>query len=140
NTANTSQMSVHGSGRALDIMIPTDHGDADNGVGDAIANWLITNSHTIGVQYLIWDHTQWSASRSTGRVRPYTGPIPHIDHIHAEITIEPSREETPFFTGASTTPTSPAPPAPTTPALSARFIGQGTDAATDTSGAAQFTA
>lgn len=140
NTANTSQMSVHGSGRALDIMIPTDHGDADNGVGDAIANWLITNSRTIGVQYLIWDHTQWSASRSSGRVRPYTGPIPHIDHIHAEITLTASREETPFFTGAATTPTSPAPPAPATPALSARFIGQGTDAATDTSGAAQFTA
>src|SRR6185369_9310993 len=131
NTANTSQMSVHGSGRALDIMIPTDHGDADNGVGDAIANWLITNSHTIGVQYLIWDHTQWSASRSTGRVRAYTGPIPHIDHIHAEITIEASHMETAWFNGGSVTPTSPAPTPPATPALSARFVGQGTDAAAD---------
>lgn len=140
NTANTSQMSVHGSGRALDIMIPTDHGDADNGVGDAIANWLITNSRTIGVQYLIWDHTQWSASRSTGRVRAYTGPIPHIDHIHAEITIEASREQTAWFTGASVTPTDTTPPPPATPALDARFIGQGTDAAADTTGAAQFTA
>lgn len=139
NTANTSEMSVHGSGRALDIMIPTDHGDADNGVGDPIANWLITNSHTIGVQYLIWDHTQWSASRSTGRVRAYTGPIPHIDHIHAEITLPASREETPFFGGAAVTPTQP-PATPPTPALSARFVAQGTDAAADTTGAAQFTA
>lgn len=140
NTANTSRMSVHGSGRALDIMIPLDHGDADNGVGDAIANWLIANSRTIGIQYLAWDRTQWSGSRSTGRVRPYTGPIPHIDHIHAEITLVASRQGTPFFTGASTTPTSPPPSTPTTPALSARFVAQGTDAANDTTGAAQFTA
>ncbi len=139
NTANTSRMSVHGSGRALDIMIPTDHGDADNGVGDAIANWLITNSQAIGVQYIVWDHTQWSGSRSTDRVRPYTGPIPHIDHIHAEITLPASRQQTPFFGGGSVTPPSP-PPAPPTPALSARFIGQGTDAAADETGAAQFTA
>lgn len=100
NTGNTSRMSVHGSGRALDIMIPTDRGDADNGVGDRIANWLIAHSREIGVQYLIWDRTQWSASRSSGRVRAYTGPNPHIDHIHAEITEEASRLETPFFRSA----------------------------------------
>ncbi len=140
NTANTSRMSVHGSGRALDIMIPTDHGDADNGVGDAIANWLIANSHAIGVQYLIWDHTQWSASRSTNRVSAYTGPIPHIDHIHMELTIDASHEGTPFFTGGATSPTSPPPTPPPTPALSAHFIGQGSDAAADTTGAAQLTA
>lgn len=98
NTANTSQMSVHGSGRALDIMIPKDGGEADNDVGDRIGNWLIANSTAIGVQYLIWDRTQWSGSRSTNRVRVYTGPSPHIDHIHAEITLPASREETPWYT------------------------------------------
>lgn len=138
NTANTSKMSVHGSGRALDIMIPLDGGDADNGVGDPIANWLIANSTTIGVQYLVWDRTQWSASRSTDRVRPYTGPIPHIDHIHVEITLPASRQETAFYTGGATTPTMPEAPPPT-PLVDARFVGQGSTAAPDTTGAAQFT-
>ncbi len=105
NTANTAKMSVHGSGRALDIMIPMDSGAADNDVGDRIANWLIANSSEIGVQYLIWDRTQWSGSRTTNRVRRYTGPNPHIDHIHAELTLSASREETPFYRlGGITTP------------------------------------
>lgn len=137
NTANPLKMSVHGSGRALDIMIPLDHGAADNGVGDAIANWLIANSTEIGIQYIVWDRTQWSGSRSTSRVRPYTGPNPHIDHIHAEITLPASREETPFFGGGSTTPPPPPPP-PAVPALDARFVGQGSTAAPDSTGAAQF--
>jgi hypothetical protein len=139
NTANPAKMSVHGSGRALDIMIPLDGGDADNGVGDRIANWLIANSSTIGVQYLVWDRTQWSGSRSTDRVRPYTGPNPHIDHIHVEITLSASRQETPFYTGAPTTPTTPEPPPPPLPPLDARFVAQGSTAAPDPTGAAQFT-
>lgn len=138
NTANPAKMSVHGSGRALDIMIPLDGGDADNGVGDPIANWLIANSSTIGVQYLVWDRTQWSGSRSTDRVRPYTGPNPHIDHIHVEITLEASRQETPFYTGAPTTPTTPEPPPPV-PAVDARFVAQGSTASPDPTGAAQLT-
>jgi uncharacterized protein (TIGR03382 family) len=139
NTANTSKMSVHGSGRALDIMIPLDGGDADNGVGDPIANWLIANSSVIGVQYLVWDRTQWSGSRSSDRVRPYTGPNPHIDHIHVEITLPASRQETAFYTGGTTTPTMPEPPPPPAPLVDARFVGQGSSAAPDPTGAAQLT-
>src|SRR5690606_21579333 len=36
NTANLSKTSMHGTGRALDIMIPTHRGDADNGKGDPV--------------------------------------------------------------------------------------------------------
>jgi hypothetical protein len=139
NTANPAKMSVHGSGRALDIMIPLSSGAADNDVGDEIANWLIAHSTEIGVQYLIWDRTQWSGSRTSDRVRPYTGPNPHIDHLHVEITLEASREETAWYTGGgSTEPVTP--PEPARPQLDARFVTQGADAATDTTGAAQYTA
>ena len=140
NTANPAKMSVHGSGRALDIMIPLSAGAADNDVGDEIANWLIEHSSEIGVQYLIWDRTQWSASRSSDRVRAYTGPNPHIDHLHVEITLEASREETPWYTGGgSTEPVGPPPPPPP-PQLDARFVAQGSDAMPDTTGVAQHTA
>ncbi len=112
NNNNTSKMSVHGSGRALDIMIPVEDDDADNGVGDPIANWLIANSTLIGVQYLGWDHTQWSGSRSTGRVRPLTGD-PHVNHIHVELTLEGAARMTRFFTEG---------PPPTAPLLDGVFV------------------
>src|SRR5688572_13642167 len=49
NTANAAETSVHGTGRALDVMIPLDSGAADNGIGDEVANWLVVNSSAIGV-------------------------------------------------------------------------------------------
>ncbi len=108
-------------------------------MGDPIANWLIEHSSEIGVQYLIFDRSQWSASRSSDRVRAYTGPNPHIDHIHVEITLEASRQETPWYTGGgSTDPVMP--PEPVRPQLDARFVTQGSDAMTDTTGVAQYTA
>ena len=100
NTGNTAEMSVHGTGRALDIMIPTIGGDADNTTGDAIAHWLMVNSRTIGVQLIIWDRTVWSPSRAPGnRVRAYGGPHPHQDHLHIELTARAGRRETAYFSG-----------------------------------------
>ena len=98
NTGNTSRMSVHGTGRALDIFIPTIGGDADNTVGDEVAHWLMRNSRRIGIQYIIWDRAQWNGSRSPGnRVRGYTGPNAHVDHLHVEITLAASKGQTDFF-------------------------------------------
>ena len=85
NTANTSQTSVHGTGRAIDVFIPTTGGQADNTRGDAVANWLVTNAQRLGVQYIIWDRTQWNGSRSGDKVSPYGGPHPHHDHLHVEL-------------------------------------------------------
>ncbi|MDO9020936.1 MAG: hypothetical protein Q8S73_00390 [Deltaproteobacteria bacterium] len=85
NTANTSQTSVHGTGRAIDVFIPTTGGQADNTRGDVVANWLVTNAQRLGVQYIIWDRTQWNASRSGDKVSPYGGPHPHHDHLHVEL-------------------------------------------------------
>lgn len=100
NTANSQQTSVHGTGRALDIMIPTIGGQADNTVGDQIANWLITNSAALGVQYLIWDRTEYTTSGGT-RVRNYTGPNPHVDHIHMELQGATASNSTLQMPGAS---------------------------------------
>ena len=42
-------MSMHGTGRALDIMIPRVGGKADASVGDPIAGWLIHTAAALGV-------------------------------------------------------------------------------------------
>ncbi|MEZ4470245.1 MAG: hypothetical protein R3F60_05465 [bacterium] len=99
----SSGMSVHGTGRALDIFVPLSGGAADNDLGDPIANWLVEHASEIGVQLIIWDRTIWSGSRSP-RDRQYTGEHPHHDHLHVELTPAASRRETPFFTGGGTPP------------------------------------
>ncbi len=100
NTATPSETSVHGTGRALDIMISTVGGKANGAVGDRIANWLVENAQAIGVQYLIWNRVRWSGGYAAGRkVAPYTGPNPHIDHIHAEINNAAATRSTPWFQG-----------------------------------------
>ncbi len=97
NTANTAETSQHGTGRAIDLAIPTRHGDADNARGDPVANWLVANSSRIGVQLVIWDRTVWVGYLATPKARRYTGPDPHADHIHVEINLAGAARATPFF-------------------------------------------
>lgn len=95
NTADTARMSVHGTGRALDLMIPKRGGNADSVRGDVIANFLVTNASKIGVQLIIWNRTVWRANGTNAA--PYGGPHPHDDHIHVELTNQAARKQTPWF-------------------------------------------
>ncbi|MCB9595107.1 MAG: hypothetical protein H6719_20485 [Sandaracinaceae bacterium] len=100
NTADTSRMSVHGTGRALDIYVPLAGGDADNSLGDPIAHWLIEHATEIGVQLIIWDRTKWNISYSGRKDREYGGTHPHHDHLHIELTSAGATGATPWFRGA----------------------------------------
>jgi hypothetical protein len=99
NTANSSEMSVHGTGRALDVFIPTIGGKADNTRGDKVANWLVKHSEEIGVDLIIWDRSIWRANGTNES--PYGGPVPHVDHLHVEITTEAAAGKTPWFMAGS---------------------------------------
>ena len=92
-------MSVHGTGRALDVFVPLDGGRADNDLGDPVANYLVENAETIGVQLVIWDRTIWNGSRRGDQARAYGGAHPHHDHLHIELTPAAGRLQTPFFSG-----------------------------------------
>ena len=96
NTADLSRMSVHGTGRALDVFIPRIKGGADNERGDKVANWLVRNAQSVGVQLIIWDHSIWRANGTNDG--PYGGPIPHEDHIHVELTIESAAKTKQWWT------------------------------------------
>ncbi len=111
NTADGSKTSVHGTGRALDIMIPTTGGRADNDKGDLIARWLIENAAEVGLQYIIWDRTSYNSSRSGTKYRTYTGPNPHVDHLHVELNLEGANRRTSFYGGTPTPRTTPPTPA-----------------------------
>lgn len=86
NTASPSRMSIHGTGRALDIFIPRSGGAADNTAGDKVANYLVANAQALQIQYIIWDRTKWRSNGTNDA--SYTGPNPHTDHLHVEITEE----------------------------------------------------
>jgi len=125
NTADTSQLSVHGTGRAIDIMIPYRNGGANNAAGDPIANFLVENAELIGVQYIIWDRNDWGASRRSPKLRSYGGPNPHTDHIHVELTPEGANMLTAWFAGSPTPsmPSTPSSPTPTPPGPTATVDG-----------------
>ena len=95
NTADSSRMSVHGTGRALDVFIPQVSGSADNGQGDKVANWLVMHAQQIGVQLVIWDRSIWRANGTNDGA--YGGPNPHTDHIHVELSIDAAALGTPWF-------------------------------------------
>lgn len=87
NTADPGSVSIHGVGRALDIMIDSTTPEGKE-TGDKIRNLLINNAENIGIQLVIWDRHTWSVNHQGWR--PYTGPNPHIDHLHVEINIAAS--------------------------------------------------
>ncbi len=93
NTANTAVMSEHGSGRALDIMITPFSWNSKRADirGDAIANWLLENGSSLGVQYFIWNRYQCNFARRSCSEYCRGGNCgkksPHIDHIHCEFSL-----------------------------------------------------
>ncbi len=97
NSANKKQTSVHGVGRALDIMIPLLHGKANNIIGDPIANWLIINAQAIGIQYIIWNRTYWNGSGHGKKHGFYTAKNPHVDHIHIELNHDGAQRKTKWY-------------------------------------------
>jgi len=105
---NDDEMSVHATGRALDIMLHTLDGEADNTLGDPIGNWLIVNAEAIGIQFIIWDLYTWGAHRNPGdKGRDYGGQHPHHDHLHIELAEEYEHFTQNWFANAVTPPVIP---------------------------------
>lgn len=65
--------SDHPKGLAMDVMHPT----------AAEASIIITQFRSLpGAKYWIWNRQIANVARDNWRVRPYTGPNPHTDHVH----------------------------------------------------------
>lgn len=112
NTANSSQLSMHGTGRALDIFV-------SGAKGDRVASYIVENANALGFQLVIWNRTLWKVTSGGGSSRAYTGPNPHTDHVHAELTAAAaSSASSPAPTGddGSADPTAGDPPDTTPPA------------------------
>jgi hypothetical protein len=98
NIRGSSGLSMHATGRAMDIFIDTIGSSADNTKGDRVAEFLIRNAEAIGVQFIIWDRSKWTPGQDA---MPYGGQHPHNDHLHVELTEEAGAMRTPFFRGGA---------------------------------------
>ena len=93
NSNSLSKLSVHAIGRAIDLGVPLIGGDADNTIGDEVANWLVENAEYIGIQRVIWDHTFWNGEHGFGLL----GGDPHTNHLHVELSQAGAARQTLFF-------------------------------------------
>jgi len=99
-TTRVPTLSVHATGRAIDLMVPMVGGDADNTLGDQAANWLVENAEYIGIQRVVWDRAFWNGERGFGLLG--SASLSHTNHIHVELSVAGAARQTPFFTsGAS---------------------------------------
>ncbi|MEV4820598.1 VCBS repeat-containing protein, partial [Micromonospora sp. NPDC049274] len=87
---DTGDTSEHKEGRALDYGFDVND-SAERAQADDLINWLLAtdqygNKHAmarrLGIMYIIWNKQQWRAYDPSAGWQPYTGEIPHTDHIH----------------------------------------------------------
>jgi hypothetical protein len=84
--------SDHPTGRAVDAMIPEWMLPSGNELGWEVADWLVANQVCLGVTYVIWDASIWSADRAAEGWRPYEHPngstdanSAHRNHVHVSV-------------------------------------------------------
>lgn len=107
--------SEHKESRAFDwglnVANPT-----EAAVAEAFVAWLTAtgpdgkvgyNARRLGVMHVIWNRRIWSNSSQNAAWRPYTGPVPHTDHVHVSLSWDGALQRTSWWTGkAATTSTS----------------------------------
>jgi hypothetical protein len=80
-TTDASTPSIHSDGRAGDLGFPVTNGQP-HAQGFAAVEVLRANAWELGLMGIIWNRTRYDWRTPWGR--KYTGPSPHIDHIHYE--------------------------------------------------------
>ncbi|MGC4989882.1 peptidoglycan DD-metalloendopeptidase family protein [Nocardia salmonicida] len=73
----------HPSGRAIDIMVPDPTSGDGKALGDQIADFVLTNSTALRIDYLIWRQTYRAASGESNVMEDRGGATAnHMDHVH----------------------------------------------------------
>jgi hypothetical protein len=71
----------HSSGEALDIMV-----GGNKALGDQINQFLLQNADALGVQYDLWQQTQWNPDGSSSAMEDRgDATANHRDHVHARV-------------------------------------------------------
>lgn len=129
-----SGVTEHSEGRALDWMISAGN-PTQKAVADSVAQWLTAPdaqgrpgamARRFGIMYIIWNRKMWRAYDPARGWAPYTGSVPHTDHIHFSFSWDGAYQRTSWWTGKALTVVggNPAKP-PTTPSTTYSILVQG---------------
>lgn len=81
----------HFSGQAIDVMIPNWSSPAGKQYGDQVAQYLLANSSTLGIDYVLWQQRQWNADGTSSAMTDRKSPTQnHMDHVHAHTVNTPN--------------------------------------------------
>ena len=99
--------SEHKEGRAFDFMANAYDPGMKAAVDEMLATLTSPDEHgnqasgarKFGIMYIIWNRQIWRSYRPSLGWQPYTGPIPHTDHVHFSFSWAGAMGETSFWTG-----------------------------------------
>ncbi len=118
-----SGITEHSEGRAWDWMLSAAN-PQDKAVADAVTAWLSAPdaqgrpgamARRFGIMYIIWNKKMWRAYDPARGWAPYTGSVPHTDHIHFSFSWDGAYGRTSWWTGKALTTVDPGPAAAPTP-------------------------
>ncbi|GAB3434284.1 hypothetical protein GCM10027517_02180 [Phycicoccus ginsengisoli] len=120
-----SGVTEHSEGRALDWMVSVND-PVQKAVADSVTQWLSAPdaqgrpgamARRFGIMYIIWNHKMWRAYAPERGWAPYTGSVPHTDHIHFSFSWDGAYGRTSWWTGKPLAVVGgrPGTPLPTTP-------------------------
>lgn len=76
----------HSSGQALDVMIPNPGTPEGKALGNQINQWLLQNADALGIQYDLWQQTQWNPDGTSKGMENRGGATAnHLDHVHVRV-------------------------------------------------------
>jgi hypothetical protein len=68
----------HASGEAADVMV-----GSNKSMGDQVAQYFLQNAAQFGVQYVLWQQTQWNPDGTKSKMGDRGSPTAnHMDHVH----------------------------------------------------------
>lgn len=69
----------HSSGEAADVMIP----GGNKAMGDAVKNFALSHAGAFGIEYCLWQQTQWNPDGTSSGMGDRGSPTQnHMDHVH----------------------------------------------------------
>lgn len=81
----------HSSGQAIDVMIPNWNSSDGKAYGDKVAQYLLANAASLGVDYVLWQQRQWNADGTSSAMTDRGSPTQnHMDHVHAHTANTPN--------------------------------------------------
>ncbi len=101
----------HGEGRALDWMIDSTK-PANLALANALTRWLTAPdaqgrpgamARRFGINYIIFNRQEWGSWAPERGWFPYTGSVPHTDHIHFTFNWDGAYKRTSWWSGVAVT-------------------------------------